>query len=230
MAYGTLQIGRTGPSGRIGSGTEFHIDSKYGRGMSWEDIVGRFDAKAGAYGKDGRNIVFSNEGVQGEVYNPSAPMGEKIDLLQRAGSAHSHSVSDDFHSFDFYAPIGTDIYDKSAEGAPIYITGKHNAMAAGGTSDTYGNFAFVTDPETGAVISKVGHGDTDLDIFKGGQFSVPGGTGFSPDSKQADAKVKAQNYADMSKDELDIAYDKMRNDPNAAAEGMKMHKAFFGKS
>jgi hypothetical protein len=47
----------------------------------------------------------------------------------------------------------------------------------------------------------------------------------------SDAKERAQNYTEMSKNELDSLYDKMRNEDPALArvEGMKMHKAFFGK-
>ena len=47
----------------------------------------------------------------------------------------------------------------------------------------------------------------------------------------SDAKERAQNYAEMSKNELNSLYDKMRNEDPALArvEGMKMHKAFFGK-
>ena len=47
--------------------------------------------------------------------------------------------------------------------------------------------------------------------------------------KQSDAKQRAQDYANMSKSEMNAAYDKIRNTPTGAAEGMKMHKAFFKK-
>ena len=44
------------------------------------------------------------------------------------------------------------------------------------------------------------------------------------------AKAKAKAYSDMSKSEMNAAYDAMRSDPaKAKTEGMKMHKAFFGK-
>ena len=44
------------------------------------------------------------------------------------------------------------------------------------------------------------------------------------------AKAKAQSYKEMSKSQLDSAYDAMRNDPGKAeAEGMKMHNAYFNK-
>lgn len=245
MAYGVLKVGKTGPSGRIGRGSDWHIDAKYSRGTSWEDIVGRFDAKAGAYKKDGRNIVFSNEGVANTVYDPSASLEDKVSLLKKVDGAHSHSVSPDFYSFDFYAPVGTDIWDKSAEGAPIYLAGTPGRKAAGGRGGGYGNFAYVMDTD-GNVIGKTGHGDTDEDIFAGGTFEIPtigdsdslspGGTD-TPSvvdadvSPQVEAKERAQEYTKMSKSELDSAYDVLReSDPEEAEiEGMKMHKAFFGK-
>ena len=226
MAYGTLQIGITGPRGRIGSGDEYHIDSKYNKNLTFGDIVDRFDTKAAKYGESGRNIVFSNPDVAGLVYNPLASRSDKEALLQRVAAAHSHSISPDFHSFDFYAPIGTDRYDKSAEGAPIYLVGAEGLQAQGGTGGGYGNFASVADA-SGVTLSKVGHGDTNQAVFAGSTF---GSENLPMDaSKRTDAVAKAKSYSDMSKAELDAAYDKMRSDPNAAAEGMKMHKAYFGK-
>ncbi len=42
--------------------------------------------------------------------------------------------------------------------------------------------------------------------------------------------VEVTNYKDMSKAQLDAAYDAMRDDPaKASIEGMKMHKAYFNK-
>ena len=43
------------------------------------------------------------------------------------------------------------------------------------------------------------------------------------------AKTKAKAYKDMSRAEMNTAYDAIRDQPNAAEEGMKMHKAFFNK-
>ena len=237
MSYGVLQIGKTGPSGRIGSGTGFHIDSKYSRGLDWNSIVNNFDTKATRYAGDGRNIVFSNEGVHGQVYDPGASLEQKIDLLKRANAAHSHSVHDDYYSFDYYAPVGTDVYDKSAEGAPIYIAGASGLKATGDSGGGYGNYAYLTDAD-GNVVSKVGHGDTNETIFGGGVIGSDSGTSDLPsptpaatDTTQSTAVEKAKKYQEMSKSELDDVYDSLRKaDPaKAAEEGMKMHKAFFNK-
>ena len=52
----------------------------------------------------------------------------------------------------------------------------------------------------------------------------------APTGDRSKAKSKAQSYANMSKAEINAAYDAMRSDPaKAKVEGMKMHKAFFGK-
>jgi len=176
MAYTTLQIGVTGPKGRIGVGTEYHIDSKYNRSTSWEDIVKGFDAKANRYKQDGRNIVFSNQGVHGLVYNPDAPLADKISQLKKADAAHSHSVHKDFYSFDYYAPIGTDLWDKSAEGAPIYVAGIQGQKAEGHQGGGWGNSGLVIG-KNGQVLMKSGHGDINQAVFKGGTFgAAPGST------------------------------------------------------
>ena len=54
----------------------------------------------------------------------------------------------------------------------------------------------------------------------------------SPSTPEEKAQDLLKSYVDMTKAEMNAAYDKMRKeDPvKAAAEGMKMHKAFFGKA
>lgn len=48
--------------------------------------------------------------------------------------------------------------------------------------------------------------------------------------ERSKAKETAQDYSKMSKAQLNSAYDAMRSDPaKAKTEGMKMHKAYFGK-
>jgi len=50
-------------------------------------------------------------------------------------------------------------------------------------------------------------------------------------NKQSDAKERTTNYANMSKSALNAEYDKLRGGAgDAKTEGMKMHKAFFGKA
>jgi hypothetical protein len=169
MAYTTLQVGVTGPEGRIGAGTEYHIDTKYSRNLPWEEVVKAFDAKATRYGQDGRNIVFSNQGVHGTPYKVNAPLADKIALLKRADAAHSHSVHKDFTSYDYYVPKGFNVHDKSAEGAPIYVTGLKGQIAKGDSGGGFGNYGFVLGKD-GQILMKSGHGDTAQAVFEGGTF------------------------------------------------------------
>ena len=78
--YLVQKVGITGPAGRIGTGSEYHIDSKYNTSMSWEDIVKAFDAKAKAYADDKRNIVFSNQGMNYAVYDSNSDIQTKYNI------------------------------------------------------------------------------------------------------------------------------------------------------
>ena len=162
MSFEVLEIGKTGPAGRIGSGTEYHIDTKFGKQLSFDEIRKRFDALARRYGLDGRSIEFSNPGVANSIYDLTKTPAERIALLQRAAAAHNHSLHSNYHSFDYYAPNkGVNRWDKSAEGAPIYVVGAPGTRVQGGSGGGYGNFAKVLDQD-GNVISKSGHGDNRL--------------------------------------------------------------------
>ena len=78
---------------------------------------------------------------------------------------------------------------------------------AGGKNSTFTPLASFTPPETP---------------------QQPDGT---PKPAQVEAVTRAKAYADMSKSEMNSAYDTMRKDDpaKAAIEGKKMHRAFFGK-
>ena len=63
-----------------------------------------------------------------------------------------------------------------------------------------------------------------------GGFTPPEQPHSPANPQHVEAKTKAQDYSKMSKAQLDSAYDAMRSDPaKARTEGMKMHKAYFGK-
>ena len=250
MTYGTVQIGVTGPSERIGGSSEYHIDTRFRSSMPFEDVRDRFDALAERYGQDGRQIEFSNDAVASQVYSLDMTPEERLSLLQRAAGAHSHRPG--WHAFDYYAPTkGKGRWDSSSEGAPIYVVGGEGLSVEGHQGPAYGNFGVVVDKD-GNVISKSGHGDNSQSVFGGGTISLSGATppavtpvvggdgdtepiglpDVQPPTKtpQQEAVERTQNYAKMSKAELDTAYDAMRNDPaKASIEGMKMHKAYFNK-
>ena len=70
-------------------------------------------------------------------------------------------------------------------------------------------------------------GSRSLFKLQPGATGVPTDTGSTSD--RGGAKAKAKAYSDMSKGEMDAAYDAIRGQANAVDEGMKMHKAFFKK-
>lgn len=66
--------------------------------------------------------------------------------------------------------------------------------------------------------------------FAGGEPPINTPASPQQEPERSEAKSKAQDYSKMSKAQLDSAYDAMRSDPaKARTEGMKMHKAYFGK-
>ena len=235
MTYSVQQIGVTGPRDRIGGSSPYHIDTKFSSTLSMEDIRDRFDVLATQYQKDGRKIEFSNQGVGGEIYSLDMSPEDRLSLLTRASGARAHRPG--WHSFDYYAPNidAKDRWDSSAEGAPIYVVGAGGLKVEGASGGNYGNYGLVIGAD-GNVISKSGHGDDSQAVFSGGTLGnsdVPttaSPTNSTPTTPQQEAVERTQNYSKMSKAELDAAYDGMRNDPvKAREEGMKMHKAFFGK-
>ena len=75
------------------------------------------------------------------------------------------------------------------------------------------------------------HGNDQNSVLSDGaiQDGVAVVTSDTPESKRSTAKTKAKAYKDMSKAEINAAYDAVRSDPDGAAKGMEMHKAYFGK-
>ena len=70
----------------------------------------------------------------------------------------------------------------------------------------------------------------DFGLITDGQPVAMAGAGSDKNGSRSTAKEKAKAYSDMSKSEINAAYDAMRSDTaKAESEGMKMHKAFFGK-
>jgi hypothetical protein len=150
---------KTGPAGQIGSGTEYHIDTKILKSLDMKQKVAMVDQLARGYAERGRKIEFSNSAVAGEVYNPNASFEEKAKLLKRVFAAHSHSVSSNYDSLDYYIPkIGENRRGKSAEGAEILSPTLGGSKIEYHQGGGYGAFTVLVD-ENGNVISKTGHGD-----------------------------------------------------------------------
>lgn len=150
---------KTGPAGQIGSGTEYHVDTKILKSLDMKQKVAMVDQLARGYAERGRKIEFSNSAVSGEVYNPNASFEEKEKLLKRVFAAHSHSVSSNYNSLDYYIPKITESrFGKSAEGVEILSPTLGGSKIEYHQGGGYGAFTVLVD-ENGNVISKTGHGD-----------------------------------------------------------------------
>ena len=154
----TFRRGFTGPAGRIGSGTEFHIDSQILKNLPEIEKIRAMDSKARQYAQNNRVIEFSNEGVAGRTWNPDAPLEEKIQLYRAATAAHAprQGVWD---RLDYYVPFqGENRFGRSVEGASIYIPGIPGGKIRSSSGGDYGYFSEASDP-SGRVVFRVGHGD-----------------------------------------------------------------------
>lgn len=162
---------RTAPKGYMGSGDEYHIDTKFSKSLSLEQRVDMMDQLAASYAERGRQIEFSNQAVSGRQWDMNAPMEEKIALLQAAQSAHSHSIHSDYDSIDYYIPsMGENRFQKSAEGAEILVPTVEGGKVNYGQGGGYGAYVTVTD-ENGNVLVKTGHGD--VRDAKTGSVDIP---------------------------------------------------------
>ena len=149
----------TGPSSTIGGSSAYHIDTKIARSLPWEDAVRMFDQMAVAYREVGKRIEFSNSAVSGLIYDENAALQEKIDLLKKVDEAHSHSVHQNFRSFDYYVPdIGESRHGSTAQGVEMLLPSIEGGSARFGTAANYGNFANILDA-AGNIVFKTGHGD-----------------------------------------------------------------------
>ena len=179
MAYYTERSGFTAPKGKGGVGAEYHIDLKLLASLPIAERVKKFDALAQQYQTIGREIEFSNPAVSGRRWNPNAKLDEKVDLLERAAGAHSHSQHSGWQSFDYYVPFkGKSRFDKGAvEDASIYIPAVAGGKVRRGSGGGYGYFSESLDP-SGKVIARVGHGN--IDRPEAGDINVLGSAPEAP--------------------------------------------------
>ena len=162
MAYYTERSGFTAPKGKGGLGAEYHIDLKLLASLPVVERVKKLDALARQYQSIGREIEFSNPAVSGRRWNPDVDLAEKVDLLEKAAGAHSHSQHPGWQSFDYYVPFkGKNRFEKGAvEDASIYIPAVAGGKVRRGSGGGYGYFSESLDP-SGRVIARVGHGNID---------------------------------------------------------------------
>ena len=154
----TYRSGFTGPSERIGGSSPYHIDLKVLQTLPLQERIRAMDSLANQYKSIGREIEFSNQAVSGRRWSPTAPLEEKVNLLEQAAKAHAPRSGWD--SYDFYVPFaGKSRFDEGAvEGASIYIPGVPGGKITRGSGGGYGFFSEAVDP-SGRVVFRVGHGD-----------------------------------------------------------------------
>ena len=192
MAYPIHRSGYTGPSAKIGGSTDYHVDLKMLSSLPIAERIKAMDALANQYGSIGREIEFSNDAVSGKRWNATSDLADKVDLLERAAAAHSHSQSPGFNSFDFYVPFkGKSRFDKGAvEDASIYLPGVAGGKIRRGSGGGYGYFSEALDP-SGKVVFRVGHGNVDRPETET-EVSVAAGqppaTGGSTDANNAETR------------------------------------------
>ena len=180
-----------------------------------------------------------------QVYNPATGGYE-----DPSAYLHHLTVGDNKDPFNF--PV------TSPRGMRIHpVTGKHSmhqgidyGTPSGTAINVNGRLLSTWEDPTGGVMSQylVGqgkdqrellllHGNRDNKITGSGAVTdyskdpvLPVDSSTPAPADRAGAKQKAQDYAAMSKSEINAAYDALRSDPaKAAREGMRMHKAFFRK-
>jgi hypothetical protein len=78
MAYPVFRSGYTGPSGKIGGSTEYHIDLKMLQSLPIAERVKAMDAVANQYESIGRNIEFSNPAVSGRRWDTAEIWLQKL--------------------------------------------------------------------------------------------------------------------------------------------------------
>ena len=162
MSYITKRSGFTGPEGKIGRGTAYHQDLKLLESLPIAERVKMIDAIAQQNQAIGREIEFSNPAVGGMRWSLGADLSDKVDLLNRAASAHGHSTHPGWQSFDYYTSFkGKSRFDKGAvEDASIYIPAVAGGKVRRGSGGGYGYYSEALDP-SGRVIARVGHGNID---------------------------------------------------------------------
>jgi hypothetical protein len=139
-----------------------HQDLKLLQSLPIAERIKMMDSIARQNQSIGREIEFSNSAVSGRRWNLNAELAEKVDLLERAASAHSHSKHPGWQSFDYYTPFkGKSRFEKGAvEDASIYLPAVAGGKVTRGSGGGYGYFSESLDP-SGRVIARVGHGNID---------------------------------------------------------------------
>ena len=162
MSYIPVRRGFTGPKGKMGEGDPHHLDLKLLESLPSVDRVRAIDTLARQYQSIGREIEFSNAAVSGRRWNPSLDLSDKVQLLNQAAQAHSHSRHPGWQSLDFYVPLkGKSRFDKGAvEDASIFLPAIPGGTVRSKSGGGYGYYSEALDP-SGRTVFRIGHGNID---------------------------------------------------------------------
>ena len=132
------------------------------------------------------------------------------------------------HGIDYATPVGTQL---NVDGKLLSTWNDEGGGIMSqyliNTDDGHRELLLLHGSDQNKITGKGALTDYNPDDF---QLASPKPTESTSKTPQQEAVERAQNYANMSKAELNTAYDEMRSDPvKARQEGMKMHKAFFNK-
>ena len=199
-------------TGNTGGSTGPHLDFRV------------YNPATGAYEDPSKYTSFLTVGDNRDPFNFEVTSGRGMRVHPKTGQYKMHE------GIDYATPVGTAI---NVDGT---LLSTWNDSGGGGIMSQYG--IKLDDGSTRELLLLHGSDQnqitgtgalTDYDTSDFTSFTPPGSPQ-KPTDSQVEAKERAQNYAKMSKAELDSAYDAMRSDPaKAREEGMKMHKAYFGK-
>lgn len=153
---------KTGPKGRIGEGTEYHVDARFIKTLPLKDKIAMLDSMASAHAQEGFVMEFSGRGVAGRRWNPNASYAEKEKFAKLVLASH-HRDRPPYQAFDYFIvkQSAKDRRHKSAEGAnimaPMIRGGTYEYQVGGGK----GRHLIIRD-RNGKVIAKILHGDEGL--------------------------------------------------------------------
>ena len=196
-------------TGNSGASTGPHLDFRV------------YNPATGSYEDPSQYTSYLTVGDSRDPFNFEITSGRGMRTHPTKGGQRMHE------GIDYATPMGTAI---NVDGT---LLSTWNDAGGGGIMSQYGiklddgstrELILLHGSDQNTITGSAARTDYDPSSF------TPPGTPQKPTDSQAEAKERAQNYAKMSKAELDSAYDAMRSDPaKARTEGMKMHKAFFNK-
>ncbi len=150
---------KTGPAGRIGAGTEYHVDARIVPDLPLRDKIAMIDSMASAHSQEGYVMEFSGRGVAGLRWDPNMSYSEKEKLARKVLKSHWAARSG-WEPFDYFIVKKTarDRYDVSAQGSNIMAPRISGGSYVYGEDGGRGRFLSIRD-KNGREIFQVMHGD-----------------------------------------------------------------------